>query len=93
VEHHRDKGRARPRGETAVSRAEHIYQFEKMSTGLLRSQLLLKIQAARPMAAERLASGAEIIQQDKCSQAVCREATRRMKRPSGNRTAFSFKGE
>jgi hypothetical protein len=45
------------------------------------------------MAAERLASGAEIIQQDKYSQAVCREATRRMKRPSGNRTAFSFKGE
>ena len=27
------------------------------------------------------------------SLAVCREATKRMKRPSGNRTAFSFKGE
>jgi hypothetical protein len=30
---------------------------------------------------------------DKKSQAVCREATKRTKRPSGNRTAFSFKGE
>jgi hypothetical protein len=30
---------------------------------------------------------------DQKSQAVCREATKRMKRPSGNRTASSFKGE
>jgi hypothetical protein len=27
------------------------------------------------------------------SVAVCREATRKMKRPPGNWTAFSFKGE
>jgi hypothetical protein len=30
---------------------------------------------------------------DKESVAVCREATIMTKRPSGNRTAFSFKGE
>jgi len=30
---------------------------------------------------------------DKKSLAFCREATTRTKRPSGNRTAFSFKGE
>jgi hypothetical protein len=39
VEYQTDKGRARPRGEPAVSRAEHTYQFEKISGSLSRSDL------------------------------------------------------
>jgi hypothetical protein len=53
-----------------------------------------KRNAARP---SRVPSGSHQEQLafnvDKKSLAVCREATKRTKRPSGNRTAFSFKGE
>jgi hypothetical protein len=64
---------------------------EKLCGGMERSDTMKRCEAHDRRTA-RIRSRLRLMS-IKNSEAVCREATRSMKRPSGNRTAFSFKGE
>jgi hypothetical protein len=81
---------------SGVHQAQIAFDIDKNSLAIVvrSDQFCRKETAARPTCVPSGVHQAQIaFDVDKNSLAVCREATIRTKRPSGNWTAFSFKGE